>query len=353
MPRSLVFIVASDEWRYSADTCYFSVRSNAPPTAQPVNYTLSLTRFDEAQQLAADPGLQARHQLFHTLFARVDGHLLSQTDRASYLTGKAGSGVARGGGTSAPFGAASSSSSSFPAAAPVDEVSLTYCESDFLPFVELLARCGARDGHVLYDLGCGTGRAVVAAALSGRKFMKCVGVEVLPSLARSAAETVRVLKGGNNVSPLSADSRFSAVTYENESNPDSSSKWRMLSPEVVASLPLMEIRYAGPAPRYVVTSLILSLSVCRTANFLDTDWSDGDLVCLTSNCLSDSLLQAAVDQGGKLRPGARLLTLRLPERFEALFALEATVPAKMQWGRCNVYVLVRRAQPATPTDLQQ
>jgi hypothetical protein len=34
---------------------------------------------------------------------------------------------------------------------------------------------GARDGQVFVDLGSGSGKAVAAAALSGIKFLRCIG----------------------------------------------------------------------------------------------------------------------------------------------------------------------------------
>jgi hypothetical protein len=39
----------------------------------------------------------------------------------------------------------------------------------------MLEDVGAREGQVFVDLGSGTGKAVVAAALSGTKFLRCIG----------------------------------------------------------------------------------------------------------------------------------------------------------------------------------
>lgn len=47
--------------------------------------------------------------------------------------------------------------------------------SEYPSFVRLLEDVGARDGMVFADLGCGTGRALVAAALSEIKFLRCIG----------------------------------------------------------------------------------------------------------------------------------------------------------------------------------
>lgn len=104
----------------------------------------------------------------------------------------------------------------------------TYGEIEFAPFVELLKQCGAADNTMFYDLvttfyyslfhqvffnyayqGCGAGKAVVAAALSGVHFAKCIGrqtcyccailgsliiskgIEYLPSLCQCAEAAVK------------------------------------------------------------------------------------------------------------------------------------------------------------------
>lgn len=46
----------------------------------------------------------------------------------------------------------------------------------------MIVDSGARDGHTFYDLGSGTGRAVISASLSGISFLKCIGIEILPAL---------------------------------------------------------------------------------------------------------------------------------------------------------------------------
>jgi len=75
----------------------------------------------------------------------------------------------------------------------LDEMSLTYYEVEYLPFQTLLYDIGAVDGQIFYDLGCGVGKALVAASLSGIRFMKCIGVEILPSLSSTAQAIVNTL----------------------------------------------------------------------------------------------------------------------------------------------------------------
>jgi hypothetical protein len=75
----------------------------------------------------------------------------------------------------------------------LDEMSLTYYEVEYLPFQTLLYDIGAVDGQIFYDLGCGVGKALIAASLSGIRFMKCIGVEILPSLSSTAQAIVNTL----------------------------------------------------------------------------------------------------------------------------------------------------------------
>jgi trans-aconitate methyltransferase len=69
-----------------------------------------------------------------------------------------------------------------------DDFSLVYGEIVFESFVELLERANPKKDEVFYDLGSGTGKAVITSALT-QNFSKCVGVELLPSLYK-ASESV-------------------------------------------------------------------------------------------------------------------------------------------------------------------
>eukprot|EP00929_Paragymnodinium_shiwhaense_P105525 TRINITY_DN7057_c0_g1_i1.p1 TRINITY_DN7057_c0_g1~~TRINITY_DN7057_c0_g1_i1.p1 ORF type:complete len:341 (+),score=44.07 TRINITY_DN7057_c0_g1_i1:100-1122(+) len=66
---------------------------------------------------------------------------------------------------------------------------LTYGETGFLPFFRVLDRiqevCDVRGG-CFYDLGTGTGKPLVLAAMHSIRFQKCAGVELLPGLCALA-----------------------------------------------------------------------------------------------------------------------------------------------------------------------
>eukprot|EP00929_Paragymnodinium_shiwhaense_P091192 TRINITY_DN51221_c0_g1_i2.p1 TRINITY_DN51221_c0_g1~~TRINITY_DN51221_c0_g1_i2.p1 ORF type:complete len:397 (+),score=90.41 TRINITY_DN51221_c0_g1_i2:148-1338(+) len=65
-------------------------------------------------------------------------------------------------------------------------VGLTYGEVHFEPTYKLLKQIGIKDDDVLVDLGSGTGRVVLAAALAFPGLRRCVGVELLHGLHEAA-----------------------------------------------------------------------------------------------------------------------------------------------------------------------
>ncbi len=63
--------------------------------------------------------------------------------------------------------------------------------------------------QIFYDLGAGCGKAVVAAALSNRvRFLKTVGIELLPSLCFCASAVVSAISSQAGVHKLPLDSKF-------------------------------------------------------------------------------------------------------------------------------------------------
>ena len=59
---------------------------------------------------------------------------------------------------------------------------LTYGQTDYLSFQDLLTKAGGTDGQVYYDLGAGVGTSLIGAAFSDIQFLRCVGIELLPGL---------------------------------------------------------------------------------------------------------------------------------------------------------------------------
>ena len=75
----------------------------------------------------------------------------------------------------------------------IDDATLSYSEIDFYEFDEFLMQIGAVDGHIFYDLGCGVGKVLVGAMLSGIRFLKVIGIEILPSLSSCCNDIVQKL----------------------------------------------------------------------------------------------------------------------------------------------------------------
>eukprot|EP00607_Mallomonas_marina_P005451 CAMPEP_0182426556 /NCGR_PEP_ID=MMETSP1167-20130531/13041_1 /TAXON_ID=2988 /ORGANISM="Mallomonas Sp, Strain CCMP3275" /LENGTH=817 /DNA_ID=CAMNT_0024608059 /DNA_START=38 /DNA_END=2488 /DNA_ORIENTATION=+ len=180
--------------------------------------------------------IRERYDIFQSVFRDIDGSNTSQKERSR---------VGR------------------------EDQSLTYGEVEYLSFIDILKRTGACHGDVFYDLGCGAGKAVISAALSGIQFMRCVGLEILPGLcdcARSAISKVKGLHGGN-----------------------------------IHNIPMMEI---------------------RESDILTADWSAADVLYISSICFSDNFMQSILEKCSDLKPGTTLITLKLPDNYENILELE-------------------------------
>ena len=165
--------------------------------------------------------------------------------------------------------------------------SLTYGEIDFRSFCTILQRFTSTRGKIFYDLGSGTGRALVEARLLC-DFDQCVGIELLHSLHMKAEKVVR---------------DFDSPKYRN-----------ILS----VSLPLRDVQvFEG--------------------SILEEDWSDGDLIFANSTCFSPDLMARMGVAGEKLRPGAYFITFTKGLTSKA-FELMEQMRLKMSWGPATVYI---------------
>ena len=105
---------------------------------------------------------------------------------------------------------------------------------------------GANDGQTMYDLGSGIGKAVVAAALSGIKFMRCVGYEILPTLHENAMQVIKEVKRCMQIqNPSTSGGGGAGSSNFDLQNGKSSSRGNYLS--IAASslnvgMPLMDVR---------------------------------------------------------------------------------------------------------------
>jgi SAM-dependent methyltransferase len=78
-----------------------------------------------------------------------------------------------------------------------DALDYVYGEIEFLPFLALLSLAPLDEGTVFYDLGSGTGKAVLACAMT-YPIYKSVGIEILPALYEaSCAQKKQLAKIAN------------------------------------------------------------------------------------------------------------------------------------------------------------
>lgn len=169
-----------------------------------------------------------------------------------------------------------------------EDSSLVYGEVIPDGFLDVLAQTEPLAGETFYDLGSGTGRAVILAALA-HPFGRLVGIEYLQTL-HDAAEGVRA--------------RFEA--------------------EVLPALG------RAPLPRIEL----------RRGDFLAADLSDAGVIFMQSNCFQPPLIKALVKKFESLPSGVRILALG---QFlnGAHLALVGTGPCQLGWGD-SFFSLYRR-----------
>jgi SAM-dependent methyltransferase len=191
-------------------------------------------------------------QLMNTLYADIDGYGLSS--RARERTGDYGE-------------------------------NLTYGEVSPESMSQLLTAIQAKPGEVFYDLGAGTGKGVMYAALLS-SLGKCVGIELLDELFSSSI--------------LALD------RYRNH-----------VLPMLPAERQLQQIQY-------------------RLGDMKIEDISDADIVFAHCTCWSPDLMAAITEKFNQLKPGARVITVS--KGLESpYFAHTGTEMCQMAWGSATMY----------------
>lgn len=161
-----------------------------------------------------------------------------------------------------------------------EDRSLTYGEVTPEGFLEVLAKAAPVPGETFYDLGSGTGRAVILAAMA-HPFGRLVGIELLDTLHQAA---------------VAVGARFDA-----------------------------EVRPNLPAPQKEAT---LEL---RGGDFLQADLSDAGVIFMQSNCFEPPLMKALLKKFESLPSGVRILALGQFLNAPHL-DLEETGPCELGWG---------------------
>ena len=166
----------------------------------------------------------------------------------------------------------------------------TYGEIEFLYFLPLLNYVSVgKEGGTFWDLGCGTGKVLIAAALSDAGFRRICGVEYLEGLYQTSLKAIDLYwKIAKQAGLKSNKDKFNIVKGD------------------------MKI----------------------------IDWSDADVVYTSSICFPEELIQVLTDKGRCLKKGARIITLMNwvdPNAYKILYYFKV----RMTWGHNSVYVLER------------
>ena len=160
-------------------------------------------------------------------------------------------------------------------------VSLTYGEAHFAPLHALLSRVGVRRGDVLVDLGSGTGRVVLGAALAFPALGQARGYELLPGLHAAALEAHSRLLGGDG----SGGSGGSSV-----GGGEGGDDGHGMPADGGAPPPCAPVAFAE-------------------GDFLAAEWSDADVLFATSLCFPHELSVAVERRARRLKPGARVVVM--------------------------------------------
>lgn len=303
---SILILFEADEWKYTAGCCFITLaglavgsssiemvtttstattttspsegshpqeRSPSLPPVPPSQITcrISVVERSDIEYLSAESS--ERYDIFQSVFRDIDGNIISQKERAQ-------------GGR--------------------EDTALTYGEAEYISFVKILEDAGANHGDHFFDLGCGAGKALISAALSGISFSRCVGIEILPGLCSCSRAAITKLK--DVVSTNASKSSTGGPTTDSR-------------------------RKINFSPVDV-----------REGDILSVDWSSGDIVYASSICFSETLMQSVLEKSKLLKPGSKFITLKLPVGYEGWFEIDSQSWYKMTWGRILVYILKRTYQ---------
>mmetsp|Transcript_26649 Transcript_26649/g.42247 ORF Transcript_26649/g.42247 Transcript_26649/m.42247 type:complete len:320 (-) Transcript_26649:190-1149(-) len=144
-----------------------------------------------------------------------------------------------------------------------------------------------------YDLGSGTGRGVIAAALVG-SFDRLCGIEMLEVLHQAALDVQR--------------------EYETR-----------VVPRLSLSNRNQELKFVK-------------------GNLLKANWSDASVIFINSTCFSNKLMENIAKQAVSLKTGACVVTLTRP-MVSPYFRLLDSKKYSMSWGDATAHIHIRTEKP--------
>ena len=166
---------------------------------------------------------------------------------------------------------------------------LTYGEVTPESVQAMLEAVGTRPGEVFYDLGSGTGKAVIFAALMNN-FARCTGIELVEDLWASA--------------------ELARQRYESDVRPN-------LPVEQVAE----EVSFLN-------------------GDMFDFDISDADVVFTHCTCFDDAMMSRISSKLETLKPGSRVITVTKGLVSPAFTSIGSTL-YRLGWGEATMCYFVR------------
>jgi hypothetical protein len=95
------------------------------------------------------------------------------------------------------------------------KLSLVYGEIDFFSFANILDRAAPKQGDTFVDLGHGTGKGIICAALMyGPLLKECYGMEIIPELNTISVNTAQRFRDEILTQPLFENHRNCTITVE-------------------------------------------------------------------------------------------------------------------------------------------
>eukprot|EP01038_Epipyxis_sp_PR26KG_P006424 gene6424-8842_t len=176
---------------------------------------------------------------------------------------------------------------------------LTYGEIEYFAFLNILQRAKPKKGESFYDLGHGTGKAIIAADLHfGYIFASISGIEIIPELYE-----ISLLKLKFYEETISSDS-FCEYFDRNENR-----------------------------------SIIKLLNV-SFMDELEDDWTNADIIFANSTCFDNDLMEKIALKAEKLRQGSRFISFTRPLPSENFQVIEERQYG-MSWGVVTSFIQIR------------
>jgi SAM-dependent methyltransferase len=152
-------------------------------------------------------------------------------------------------------------------------------------FYQMMMDAAPEPGHIFYDLGSGTGKAVILAHLLF-DFSQCIGIELLQPLYEASADV--------------------ETKYLNE-----------IKPTIAAEVGEKTIKMIQ-------------------GSFLDVDFSNADFVFMNSTCFQEDLMELLEEKLEKLRPHAHVISLSKALKSPAFYQYKHKL-YEFSWGQATAY----------------